>query len=311
MYHGFTEIELRAGNVAGASDLMALSPEWLGFEETDTDVSRMAVLEARRGRPEDAERWAEETISMIGPTGMRREVTDAWRARGVVAIFRHEPRQAVEALRPIWKHTVEEGIDELGVWPMAPDLVEALVELEEIEEAVAVTDRLGRLASEQDHPWGLASTKRCRAMLSLATEYDAAAAALLREAADAYDAHGLYFDAARSLLFLGRLQRRYRKWAAARDSLEEAADVFERLGADGWAEQASAELERTGARRPVPKGELTPAEERVARLAAAGLSNKEIAAELVVTVHTVEKHLSHVYAKLGVRTRAKLAPALR
>ena len=61
----------------------------------------------------------------------------------------------------------------------------------------------------------------------------------------------------------------------------------------------------------MPKGELTPAEERVARLAAAGLSNKEIAAELVVGVHTVEKHLSHVYAKLGVRTRAKLAPALR
>jgi DNA-binding CsgD family transcriptional regulator len=311
MYHGFTEIELRAGNVAGASERMALSPEWMAFEEAHTDASRMAVLEALRGRGDDAERWAAETISTIGPTGMRREVTEAWRARGIVALFRHEPKEAAEALRPIWEHTVQEGIEELGIWPMAPDLVEPLVELAEMDEALAVTERLERLAEDQEHPWGLASAKRCRAMLSLATAYGEDAAALLREAAHAYCVAGLYFDQARSLLFLGRVQRRYRKWAAARRSLAEAADVFETLGADGWAEQARAELDRTGARRPVPKGELTPTEERVARLAADGLSNKEIAAELVVSVYTVEKHLSHVYAKLGVRSRTKLASALR
>jgi DNA-binding CsgD family transcriptional regulator len=310
MYHGFTEIELRAGNVAGASERMALSPEWMAFEEAHTDASRMAVLEALRGRGDDAERWAAETISTIGPTGMRREVTEAWRARGIVALFRHEPKEAAEALRPIWEHTVQEGIEELGIWPMAPDLVEPLVELAEMDEALAVTERLERLAKDQEHPWGLASAKRCRAMLSLATAYGEDAAALLREAAHAYCVAGLYFDQARSLLFLGRVQRRYRKWAAARRSLAEAADVFETLGADGWAEQARAELDRTGARRPVPKGELTPTEERVARLAADGLSNKEIAAELVVSVYTIEKHLSHVYAKLGVRSRAQLAPAL-
>jgi DNA-binding NarL/FixJ family response regulator len=136
------------------------------------------------------------------------------------------------------------------------------------------------------------------------------AAALLREAANSYAARGLRFDQARSLLFLGRAQRRYRKWAAARHSLDEAADVFTALGDGGWLEQTRAELERTGGRRPVPKGQLTPTEERVARLAASGLSNKQIATELVVTVHTVEKHLSHVYAKLGVHSRAQLAPAI-
>jgi DNA-binding CsgD family transcriptional regulator len=311
MYHGFTEIELRAGNVAGASERMALSPEWMAFEDASTDASRMAVLEALRGVPDDAERWAAEAISTIGPTGMRREVTEAWRARGIAALCRHEPHQAAEALRPIWEHTVQEGIEELGIWPMAPDLVESLVELAEMDEALAVTERLERLAEQQEHPWGLANAKRCRAMLSFAAAYDDDGAALMREAADAYGVRGLYFDQARSLLFLGRVQRRYRKWAAARRSLAEAADVFETLGADGWVGQARAELERTGARRPVPKGELTPAEERVARLAAAGLSNKEVAAELVVSVYTVEKHLSHVYAKLGVRSRTKLAAALR
>ncbi len=310
MYHGLTEIELRAGNAVGASRLMALSQEWLAFETDDFNGPRIAVLAAIRGQPDDAERRALEAIGSIGPTGMRRELTEAWRARGVAALFRHEPQQAADALRPIWEHTVREGIEELGIWPMAPDLVEALVELAELDEAIAVTERLERLAQEQEHPWGLASAKRCRAMLALATAYDECAAALLREAADAYATRGLHFDRARSLLCLGRVQRRHRKWAAARRSLAEAASVFEGLGGVGWAEQARAELARTGGRRPVPKGDLTPTEERVARLAASGLSNKEIAAELVVSVYTVEKHLSHVYAKLGVRSRAQLGPAL-
>jgi DNA-binding CsgD family transcriptional regulator len=310
MYHGFTEIELRAGNVAAASRLMALSPEWLAFEDVPTDSSRMAVLEAVGGHPEEAERWAAEAISTIGPTGMRRELMEAWRARGIAALFDRKPQRAAEELRPIWEHTVQEGIDELGVWPMAPDLVEALVELGKLDEALAVTERLERLAEEQEHPWGLASAKRCRAMLSLAGGYDEDAAGLLRDAAHEYGLRGLSFDQARSLLFLGRVIRRYRKWAAARSLLDEAADIFEALGADGWAGQARAELDRTGARRPVPKGDLTPTEERVARLAASGLSNKEIAAELVVSVYTVEKHLSHVYAKLGVRSRAQLTRAL-
>ena len=58
------------------------------------------------------------------------------------------------------------------------------------------------------------------------------------------------------------------------------------------------------------EGELTPSEERVATLAAEGLSNKEIAASLVVTVQTVEAHLSHAYAKLGIRSRSQLGPRL-
>lgn len=312
MYHGLTEIELRAGNATGASTLMALSQEWSAFEEeSGIAPPRMAILEAVRGRPEEAERWAAQTIREIGPTGVLRETMEGWRARGIVALLRHESRQAVAALRPIWEHTVREGIEEPGIWPMAPDLVEALVGIGELDEALAVTERLERLAVAQEHPWGLASAKRCRAMVALSSSFDDGATALLQEAADEYGRRGLRFDQARSLFFLGRVQRRHRKWAAARRSLAEAASLFESLGAEGWAEQARAELDRTGARRPVPAGGLTPTEERVARLAAAGLSNKEIAAELVVSVYTVEKHLSHVYAKLGVRSRARLGSALR
>ena len=70
------------------------------------------------------------------------------------------------------------------------------------------------------------------------------------------------------------------------------------------------ELARVGARRPAPTGELTQAERRVVELAADGLSNKEIAQTLFVTVHTVEVHLSRAYAKLGVRSRGQLAHRL-
>ena len=140
--------------------------------------------------------------------------------------------------------------------------------------------------------------------------YDDAAAAALAQAAAAYEQLGLRGDAAHSLLALGRAQRRLKKWGGARESLERAAAAFDALGSPGWAEQARSELARVGARRPTPSGELTPAERRVVELAADGSSNKEIAHALFVTVRTVEAHLTHAYAKLGVRSRAQLARRL-
>ena len=86
--------------------------------------------------------------------------------------------------------------------------------------------------------------------------------------------------------------------------------MFGRLGCLGWAELAAAELARVGGRRGASGGGLSPSEQRVAELVAGGLSNKEIAARLYVSPHTVETHLSSAYAKLGVRTRTQLAQRL-
>ena len=146
--------------------------------------------------------------------------------------------------------------------------------------------------------------------MELAEAYDPAAAAELAQAAADYRGLGLRFDAARTLLGLGRAQRRWKKWGAARESLEAAVSAFDELGSPGWAEQARSELSRVGARRKAPTGELTPAEQRVVELATAGLANKEIARQLFVGVHTVEVHLTHAYAKLGVRSRTQLAGRL-
>ena len=85
--------------------------------------------------------------------------------------------------------------------------------------------------------------------------------------------------------------------------------VYEAIGSSGWAAEARSDLSRVGARRPT-QGVLTPTERRVAALAVDGLSNKEIARGLVVTVNTVEFHLRNAYAKLGIRSRTQLAPRL-
>jgi DNA-binding NarL/FixJ family response regulator len=121
---------------------------------------------------------------------------------------------------------------------------------------------------------------------------------------------GLAFDHARSLLSLGRAQRRVKQWGAAREALEGAVEAFDALGSEGWVQQARADLSRVGGRKPRATGELTPTEREVVELAAGGMANKEIAAALTLAVHTVEVHLSRAYAKLGVRSRAQLANRL-
>jgi DNA-binding CsgD family transcriptional regulator len=195
-------------------------------------------------------------------------------------------------------------------FPVAPELVEALAALGETDEAAAVTDRLRELAERQEHPWALATAKRCAAVTRLAESYDEAAAASLAQAAADYGRMGLPFDLARTLLSLGRAQRRVRKWGAARAALDASVRAFDELGSGGWADAARSELARVGARKPSPSGELTAAERKTAELAAEGLANKQIAQALHVTVGTVEVHLSRSYAKLGIRSRAQLAARL-
>jgi DNA-binding NarL/FixJ family response regulator len=82
------------------------------------------------------------------------------------------------------------------------------------------------------------------------------------------------------------------------------------MGTPGWADEARSELARLGGRRRQDPDELTPTELRVAELAADGLANKEVASALFITVRTVEEHLKHAYAKLGIRSRTQLARRL-
>ena len=295
------EIELRAARWDVAERLL---DEWGASDEgelliTPTYQRCRALLAAGRGDAARGEamggacprRGRSARLSMAGARG------DAG-ARGRCAA-RARPRARRRVLRSVWEYTEREGIEEPGAFPVAPDLVEALVELGDRAEARAVMARLRPLAEAQDHPWALATARRCAATID--------EPAALPDAAAAYERLELGFDAARCWLTLGRAQRRARQWRAAREALERAAAAFDALGSPGWAGQARAELVRVGGRRPRAPGELTQTEQQVATLAAAGRTNKEIAQALFVTVRTVEAHLSNTYAKLGVRTRAQLA----
>ena len=114
----------------------------------------------------------------------------------------------------------------------------------------------------------------------------------------------------RTLLVLGAVQRRRKQRRAAREALLQAAAIFAATEAALWTARAAAELARVSGRAP-RQGELTTTERRVAELVCGGMSNRETAAELFVTVRAVESTLTKVYAKLGVRSRTQLASRLR
>jgi len=198
------------------------------------------------------------------------------------------------------------GLVEPGQWRFHADHIEALVGLGELERAAALCARLEERGRAVDRPWALATAARCRGLIA-AAQGDLEAA--VTECERALVEHGrlpVPFERARTLLVLGQVERRARRKRAARESLAAALAVFEQLGAPLWVKRARAELARIGGRTPAGS-ELTASEARVAALVAQGRTNKEAAAELFLSVNTVETTLRHVYAKLGVRSRAELA----
>jgi ATP/maltotriose-dependent transcriptional regulator MalT len=187
-----------------------------------------------------------------------------------------------------------------------PYAIEALVELGELEQSTALAKRLEdaeRILTRWRGP-----ALRARALVEAPTDRDRTL--MLFDAALEADARlGSEFECARTVFARGRVLRRWKRRRAARESLEAALTRFEEMGARLWAVRVANELERTAARRAV-KGELTQSDAQVARLAASGSTNREIAQTLFVSTKTVEAALSRVYGTLGVRSRAELA-ALR
>ncbi len=307
------ELELRIGALGEAQRLLddwGASADnrllhWPMYERCQ------ALLAAGRGDADGARHWATAALDRAETAGVRWDQLETERALGLVALLEKDPAKAVEHLGAVWDHTEREGVEDPGAFPVAPDLVEALVETDALDRARSVASRLAALALAQDHPWALAGSQRSAAMIELAAAYDDQPADALEEAAATYRDLGLAFDEARTLLVLGRARRRARKWGLARSTLEGAASAFDAIGSPGWADETRAELTRVGARRPTSPGLLTATEHRVAALAVDGLSNKEIARTLVVTVNTVEFHLRNIYAKLGIRSRMHLAARLQ
>ena len=202
----------------------------------------------------------------------------------------------------------EVGIGEPAIFRVEGDAVEAAVGIGDLERADAIAVRFERSAERSAIPWSLAVSARARALVLAARgELGEARAASERSLAE-HERCPVVFERARTLLVHGQILRRLKQKRLARESLEEALAVFEELGAEAWGARVRDELQRVSARSA--RDDLSATELRIARLAAAGHTNGEIAAEVFVTQKTVEANLARAYRKLGIRSRAQLAHAL-
>ncbi len=197
---------------------------------------------------------------------------------------------------------------EPAVWRIDGDAIEAAVAADDLDRAELLTSRFERAAARSRIAWSLAVSARCRALLHAARgNLDDALAATERSLVE-HERCPVPFERARTLLVHGQILRRLKQKRDARASLEEASALFAELGAALWVARADEELQRVASRRA--PDELSTTELRIARLAAVGRTNHEIAAEVFVTTKTVEANLARAYRKLGIRSRAQLAHAL-
>jgi DNA-binding CsgD family transcriptional regulator len=198
---------------------------------------------------------------------------------------------------------------EPAIWRVDGDAIEAAVACGELERVERLVARLEKQAERTGIPWNRVVAARGRGLLLAANgELEGAAAALERALAD-HAACPMPYERARTLLVQGQVLRRLKRKREARRALDEAAALFASLGADAWVERANAERQRVASRH-APDG-LTPSELRMARLAADGLTNPEIAAQVFVSRKTVEATLARVYRKLSISSRGQLDRALR
>lgn len=205
------------------------------------------------------------------------------------------------------------GYRDLGGAPFRADLIEALLQLGELDEAQEVAEEHVALAEQSESPRGRVEGHRSLGLVRAARGDLQAALVELEVAEAALEGFPVPFERARTQLTHGGLLRRAGRRSDAAARLSVARGTFAALGAAPWLARCDAELERLGRRARSGEGtdsSLTPTEQQVAALAAAGRTNAEIASALSVSVRTVESNLTRVYRKLGVRSRTELAAHL-
>ncbi|MEV3922360.1 LuxR family transcriptional regulator [Actinomadura coerulea] len=193
-----------------------------------------------------------------------------------------------------------------------PHLVEALVRTGENEPAAGAYEHFRRWVDGTGSPAGPAALgRRCLALLA---DCDDEAEEHFTEALRLHETAGAVFELARTELLFGHRLRRGRRPRAAREHLRAALRVFERYGAAPWTGRARAELRAAGETAPRAAsgfGKLTAQQAHIARMAAEGATNREIAARLLLSPRTIDHHLRNVFTRLGIRSRVELARLIR
>ena len=273
-------------------------------DEPARDLGLLAWLEGGLGFEADAEEHARIAVRLgeVFVLGRVRGLA----ARGALDLARGDAAAAHRHLGPATVSFFEMGIGEPGWEPFLPDAVEAALGAGDRDAAEQVTAWLEERATSLDRPTLYGDAERCRGLLLSAKGDHNAAEHAVGSAIARHENSPSSYDLARTHLVHGAIRRRAGRKRDARSSFDRAHSLFEGLGAVCWVARTAAESGRIGGRRASGRG-VTEAERRVARLAAAGRSNREIADSLFMSVRTVEGHLSHVYSKLEIRSRTELA----
>jgi DNA-binding CsgD family transcriptional regulator len=302
LFHS-ARLELRAGDweqVANLADQISeLGGQDLGHRSGLRAWIR-AQLAAHEGH-ESAVALAAAAVTAGGGLEIRQLEMQA--LLGFLELSRGDVAESVRLLEPLPPRLRELGYGEPSHLQAIPNLVEAYVELGRPQDARPLLEWYERQSRSLGHPLGLVQAARCSGLLA-AAEGDPDAALARFDAALAVES-AQPLEIGRTLLAQGIVLRRRKRWRDARNALENACATFDRLGALRWAERARGELARVPG-RPPSRESLTATEARVADLVAEGRANKEVAAALFVTVKGVEAHLSRIYRKLGIKSRAEL-----
>jgi DNA-binding CsgD family transcriptional regulator len=267
--------------------------------------SLLGWFAVQQGRGEDCRRHADQALGMAFVRRLPVITATATWQLAQLDLIEGRPEAALDRLRGL-AIPGQPGAHPPTALLATGDLVEAATRAGDLEAAEPMVARLERWVAADEWTWISATAARCRALITAGPEADKRFRAAL-----AVDGLGeLSFQLARTELAYGEWLRRARRRAEARTQLRAALELFERLDAGPWIERASGELRASGEtarkRDPSTLDQLTPQELQVARLATQGLRNREIAAQLLISTHTVSYHLHKVFAKLRIASRAEL-----
>ena len=281
----------------------------MGFRAPMPASAHVLAL-AHQGRVGEARALAQRDIAADEALGYASAVALHLRSLGFTELSAGNPAAAAEHfLRAMVISSEQVGIAEPAILRLHPDAVAALVALGRIDDALALTQELDASTQANHLPWSTVMAGRCRGLLKAATGDAPSALEALEHALVDHQLLPMPFEEARTRLLFGMLLRRAGHRSDARRELGAALAVFTRLGTPLQAEQTRVELGSIGGRANL-LGTLTPVEERIATLVAAGQTNREVAGTLFMSVRTVESHLGRIYRKLGLRSRTELARRL-
>ncbi|WP_036437811.1 AAA family ATPase [Mycobacterium sp. URHB0044] len=265
-----------------------------------------AVVAAYTGRERDARADARAATEAANRCGSTRLADQPVTTHGFLAVSLGDYAEALTVLQPLITRLSSLPSTEIVVAEFLPDAVESMIAMGHISEAGPLIDALEGNGHRLDRPWALAVGARCRSMWLAAQGEVEAAVSMAQQAMVAHDRLPMPFERARTQLLLGRLQRSQGLKEDAVDTLVEALRAFEHMGTPLWATRARDELAATKS-IPTEHVRLTSSEQDVAELAASGMTNRDVATMLSISLKTVEANLTRIYRKLGINSRVELA----